>query len=162
VVTVGGGDVGVSGQARDADGQRMRSVAITRGALPRSDQGLVLRVGGVADPVELVFYLPVPADPGGKGDRVRGGVAGDQIHDLDGFFPFFVTVRRTCATWAASAKSIQADASTALMVRRARRPWPVLTDKAEGTEAQGNFLSCQTARATLFVLISRRVKQSKF
>ena len=29
------------------------------------------------------------------------------------------------------------------MVRRARRPWPVLTEEAEGTAAQGSSFSCR-------------------
>jgi hypothetical protein len=29
-----------------------------------------------------------------------------------------------------------------LELRRARRPWPVLTGETEGVQAQGNFLSC--------------------
>jgi hypothetical protein len=36
--------------------------------------------------------------------------------------PFFVTVRRNCATWAAPSNPIQAGASATLTVRRARRP----------------------------------------
>ena len=59
------------------------------------------------------------------------------------FLPFFVTVRRSCATWAAPSNSTQAGASTALIVRRARRPWPVLTADTAGTPAQGSFLSCR-------------------
>jgi hypothetical protein len=34
VVTVGGGDVGMAVQAEQADGQAMRSDAMTRGAFP--------------------------------------------------------------------------------------------------------------------------------
>jgi hypothetical protein len=48
---------------------------------------------------------------------------------------FFVTVRRTCATWAAPANPIQAGTSTALIVRRARRPWPVPTAEVAGPES---------------------------
>jgi hypothetical protein len=29
-----------------------------------------------------------------------------------------------------------------LIVRRARRPWSLLTDETEGMHAQGSFLSC--------------------
>jgi hypothetical protein len=72
--------------------------------------------------VELVLDLPVAADPGGQGGRAGIGVAGDEVDDLDGFLPFFVTVRRTCATWAAPANPIQAGAKTALIVRWALRP----------------------------------------
>jgi hypothetical protein len=43
--------------------------------------------------------------------------------------PFFVTVRHTCATWAAPSNSIQAGTSKALIVWQARRPWPVLTQQ---------------------------------
>lgn len=55
------------------------------------------------------------------------------------FLPFLVMVRRS---WAAPWNSIQAGATTALMVRRARQPWPVLTAETAGTPAQGSFLSC--------------------
>jgi len=48
------------------------------------DQGLVLLVSDIADPVELVFYMPVAAGPGGRGLRARAAVAGDQADDLDG------------------------------------------------------------------------------
>jgi hypothetical protein len=58
------------------------------------------------------------------------------------FLPFLVTVRRTCATWAAPSNPVQAGASTALTVRRVRRPWSVLTAETAGTRAQGSFLSC--------------------
>ena len=54
-----------------------------------------------------------------------------------------MTVRRSSATWAAPANSIQAGARTALMVRRDLRPWSVLTDEAAGMRAQGSFLSCR-------------------
>ena len=58
------------------------------------------------------------------------------------FLPFLVTVRRTCATWAAPANPVQAGTSTALIVRRARRPWPVLTAEVAGIAVQGSFFSC--------------------
>jgi hypothetical protein len=93
--------------------------------------------------VKLVLDLPVAADPGGQGGRASIGVAGDEVDDLDGFLSFFVTVRRTCATWAAPPNPIQAGASTALMVRRARRPWSVLTEETAAMRAQGSSLSCR-------------------
>ena len=75
--------------------------------------------------------------------RVGAAVAGDEVDDLDGLLALFVTVRRSCATWAAPSNSIQAGASAALMVRRALRPWSVLTDETAGMAAQGSFLSCR-------------------
>ena len=39
-------------------------------------------------PVELVLYVPVPADPGGQGSRPGGAVAGNQVDDLDGLLAF--------------------------------------------------------------------------
>lgn len=51
------------------------------------------------------------------------------------FLPFLVMVRRTWATWAAPAKSIQTGAWTVLMVRGARRPWP----RSVLWEATGTF-----------------------
>jgi hypothetical protein len=55
------------------------------------------------------------------------------------FLPFFVTVLRT---WAAPANPIQAGASAAWIVRRALRPWSVVTAGAAGMPAQGSFFSC--------------------
>jgi hypothetical protein len=52
-----------------------------------------------------------------------------------------VTVRRSCATWAAPSNSIQAGTSVTLIVRQARRPWSVLTAENAGTAAQGSFFS---------------------
>ena len=53
-----------------------------------------------------------------------------------------MTVRRTCATWAALANPVQAGTNTALIVRRSRRPWPVLTAEVAGIAAQDSFSSC--------------------
>ena|SRR5271169_3367833 len=69
------------------------------------------------------------------------------------FLPFLVTVRRSCATWAAPWNSIQAGASAALIVRRARRPWPVVTDDTEGTAAQGSFFSCRYSVGVLALAV---------
>jgi hypothetical protein len=92
--------------------------------------------------VKPVFCLPVAADPGRHGGRIGVAVAANEVHDLDGLLAFFVTVRRTCATWAASANPVQAGISTALIVRRARQPWPVLTVEVAGIAVQGSFFSC--------------------
>ena len=59
------------------------------------------------------------------------------------FLPFFVTVRRSCATWAAPSNPVQGGASATVTVRQARRPWSVLTDETAGMVAQGSFLSCR-------------------
>jgi hypothetical protein len=73
--------------------------------------------------------------------------------DDDPYCPGDVTARlaTTCATWAAPANSIQAGASAALIVRRTRPPWSVLT---AGTEAQGSFLSwrCRVGMLPLTVI----------
>jgi hypothetical protein len=53
-----------------------------------------------------------------------------------------MVVRRIWATWAAPAKVIQAGAATTLMVRRIRRPWPVLTLECPGNMAPGQLLAC--------------------
>ena len=93
--------------------------------------------------MELVLDLPVAADPCGQGGRGGAASAGDEVDDLDRLlsFPFLVTVRRTWATWAAPANSIQAGTSATLIVRRARRPWSLLTDEVAGTAAQGSSFS---------------------
>jgi hypothetical protein len=87
VVAAGGGDVGVAVQAQQADGQAAQRCH-DAGCVPGPDQGLVLLVGDVADPVELVFYLPVTADPGREGGGVGSGVAGAEVDDLDGLLAF--------------------------------------------------------------------------
>jgi hypothetical protein len=61
-VPEGAGDAGVAGQAQDADDQvpdRGHDVGAGAGAY----LGQVLAEGDVADPVQLVLYFPVPADP---------------------------------------------------------------------------------------------------
>src|SRR6185437_3582454 len=138
MVAIGGGDVGVAVQAQEADGQAAQDCH-DAGRVPGSDQRFVFLVGHVTDPVELVLYLPVATDPGGQGSRADIGVACDEVDDLDGLLSFLVTVRRSCATWAAPANPIQAGARTALIVRRARRPWSVLTEESAGMRAQGSF-----------------------
>src|ERR1700691_4374433 len=87
-MAVGGGNVRVAVQAQDADGQTSQR-RHDAGCVSCPDQGLVLLVGDVADPVELVFYVPVAADPGGQGLRARAVVAGDQVDDLDGLLALF-------------------------------------------------------------------------
>ena len=86
-----------------------------------------------------VFHLLAAADPGRQGGVA---VAGNELHGLDGLLAFPVTVRRTCATWAALANPVQAGTNTALIVRRSRRPWPVLTAEVAGIAAQDSFSSC--------------------
>jgi hypothetical protein len=76
-------------------------------------------------PVELVLDLPVATDPGGRDGRFGVAVAGDQVADLDG-----------------AGELDPDDASAALIVRRVRRPWPVLTVETAGMRAQGSF-SCR-------------------
>jgi hypothetical protein len=70
MVAVGGGDVVVAIQARQADG-RAAERGRDAGCVPGPDQGLVFPAGDVADPVELVLYLPVALDPGEKLVRRR-------------------------------------------------------------------------------------------
>ena len=86
MVAVDGGDVGVAVQAQEADGQAPQRCH-DAGRVSRSDQGFVFLVGDVTDPVELVLYVPVAADPGGQGVRAGVAVAGDEVDDLDGLLP---------------------------------------------------------------------------
>ena len=142
MVAVGGGDVRVAVQVQDADGQTPQRCHHA-GCVSCPDQGFVLLVGDVADPVELVLDVPVASDPGGQGLRARAAVAGDQVDDLDSLLPFLRDRPAQLRVWAAPSNSIQAGASAALMVRRARRPWPVLTDETAGMRDQGSFFSCR-------------------
>jgi len=80
------------------------------------------------------------------GDSAERVVAGGDVHDPR-------AVAAVCATWAAPSNSIQARASAALMVRRARRPWPVLTADTAGTAAQGSFFSCRHSVGVLHLTV---------
>ena len=139
MVAVGGDDVGLAVQAQEADGQAACCHHAGRVSCP--DQRFVLLVGDVADPVELVFYVPVAADPGRQGGRVGVAVAGSDVDDLDGLLALFRDRAAQLRDWAASSNPIQAGASATLMVRRARLPWSVLTEDTAGMRAQGSFLS---------------------
>jgi hypothetical protein len=69
------------------------------------------------------------------------------------FLPFLVTVRRTCATWAAPSNSIQEGASAALTLRRARRPRSVLTaETRDGGPGQLLELPVQAGMLALTVI----------
>ena len=92
--------------------------------------------------MELVLYLPVATDPGGQGSRADIGVAGDEVDDLDGLLSFSRDRAAQLRDLGGAGVPIQDDARTALIVRRARRPWSVLTAETAGTAAQGSFLSC--------------------
>jgi len=85
VVSVGGGDVVVSVEAQDADGEAAEG-GHDAGCVSGPDQGFVFLVGDVADPVELVFDVPVASDPPGQhgGIGATGIGAGDQVDDFDG------------------------------------------------------------------------------
>jgi hypothetical protein len=87
MMAVGGDDVGVAVQAQEADGQAAQRCHDV-GCVSCSDQGLVFLVGDVADPVELVFYMPVAPNQG-LGRRAGTAVAGDEVDDLDGFLAIF-------------------------------------------------------------------------
>jgi len=64
----------------------------------------------------------VAADPGGQGGRAGVAVAGDEVDDFDGLLAVLRDRAAHLRDLAAPSNSIHADASTALMVRRARRP----------------------------------------
>ena len=83
MVAVGGGDVVVPVQAQEADGEAAERCH-DPGRVPGPDLGLVFLVGDVANPVELVLDVPVPADPRGQRLRVGVTVAGDEVDDLYG------------------------------------------------------------------------------
>jgi hypothetical protein len=93
--------------------------------------------------VELVLYLPVATDPGGQGSRADIGVAGDEVDDLDGLLSFSRDRAAQLRDLGGAGDPIQDDARTALIVRRARRPWSVLTEETGGMRAQGIFFSCR-------------------
>jgi hypothetical protein len=89
----------------------------------------------------------VAADPGGRvaGSALRSLVMRQATSTV--FWPFLVTVRPSCATWAAASDSVQAGASTVLMVRRARRPWSALPAEWRGWRPRAAFSAAGTASA---------------
>ena len=93
--------------------------------------------------MKTVFYLPVAADPGGQGGRVGLAVAGNEVDDLDGLLAVPRDRASELRDLGGSGEPDEAGASTALMLRRARRPWSVLTAETAGIAVQGSFLSCR-------------------
>ena len=91
---------GVSGEAQDADGE-VAQAGHDMGSVAGAYLGEVFSEGDVADPVQLVLDLPVPADPAGElgglslpgwqrrdsvrglGVPVAGGQATGSAGDLD-------------------------------------------------------------------------------
>ena len=92
---------------------------------------------------QYLLDLLVPADPGGQGGRAGVAVAGDEVDDLDGLLPLLGDRAADLRDLGGAGDPIQAGARTALIVRRARRPWSVLTEETAGMRAQGSFLSCR-------------------
>jgi hypothetical protein len=84
----------------------------------------------------------VAADPGRQGGGIGVAVAGNEVHDLDGLLAFPRDRAADLRDLAAPANPVQAGTSTALIVRWARRPWPVLTAEVAGIAVQGSFFSC--------------------
>ena len=82
------------------------------------------------------LYVPVAADPGGQGGRAGVAVAGDQVPDLDGLLAFLGHRAAQLSDLGGAGEPGPGGASAALMVRRARPPWSVLTAETEGTAAQ--------------------------
>src|SRR5690606_33804951 len=101
----------------------------------------------VAHPVEPVLDRPMRVCPGrqGLGTRRAGVGGGDEVDASTVFLPLGVAVRRSWATWAAPVNSIHAGASRALIVRVARRSWPVSVVVVAGIWAQGSALSMRNS-----------------
>jgi hypothetical protein len=87
--------------------------------------------------------IPVAADPGGQGGRIGVAVAGNEVDDLDGLLAVPGDRAPQLRDLGGSGEPGPGRASTTLMVRRARRPWSVLTAETAGTAVQGSFLSCR-------------------
>ena len=98
MVAVSGGDVGLAVQAQQADVQAPQRGHHT-GRVSCPDLRFILLIGHVADPVKPVFFIS-------RWLRTQAArVAGSALRSLvvryttsTVFLPFFVTVRRTCAT----------------------------------------------------------------
>jgi hypothetical protein len=75
----------VSGQAEQADGE-VAQAGHHSGAAAGADAGGVFANGHVADPVEFVLHVPVPADVAGQlgGLGLRGGQGGHRVDGLAG------------------------------------------------------------------------------
>ena len=65
-----------------------------------------------------------------------------------------VRVHRTWTTSAVARKSTQSGASTALTLRRTHRPWPVSTQKVDGTLFHGRALRVRCRVFWLFLTIT--------
>ena len=115
------------------------------------DQRFILLISHVADPVKPVSCLPVAADPGRQGGGTGVAAAGNEVHDLDGLLAFPRDRAADLRDPGGAGETGPAGTSTALIVRRARRPWPVLTAEVAGIAVQGSFLSC-LSRAGMLAL----------
>ena len=93
--------------------------------------------------MELVLDLPVAADPGGQGGRAGVAVAGDEVDDLDGLLALVRDRAAQLRDLGSAGEPDPGRRQDGLDVRRARRPWSVLTDEAAGMAAQGSFFSCR-------------------
>src|SRR3954468_18826894 len=82
-VAAGGGDVGGSGEAVTAD-REVAQHGHDGGAGAGADLGQVFGEGDVADPVQPVLHVPVPADDVGEllGADVGEAEAGDRVDRL--------------------------------------------------------------------------------
>lgn len=127
----------------------LRRVAMTRGALPGADLGGVLVKRYVADPVEAVFYAPMPLHPCRQGGLWRRGKVGggDDVHDLDGLGPGSGHGPADLGDLGRAGEPDLGGGWTTLMVRRTRRPWLPSSAVWEGTPAQGSFCRRRGARA---------------
>ena len=99
----------------------------------------VLVEDDVSDPVEPVLDSPVPLDPGGNllGLGIGHGQGADQVDHLN-MLPALDSPGASDLDHLRSPGEV--GASTALTVRRTRRPWPVSTLETDGTFFQGRAL----------------------
>jgi hypothetical protein len=125
---------------------RLRNAAITWGAFPvlTRDLSSWQVTSGPSEACSLSRWLRTQA-AGVAGSALRSLVMRQATSTV--FWPFLVTVRPSCATWAAASDSVQAGASTVLMVRRARRPWSALPAEWRGWRPRAAFSAAGTASA---------------
>src|SRR5215211_424909 len=119
------GEVGVAGQAQRADGE-VAQAGHHAGNAAGARVGSVFAEGRVADPVQPVLDLPVPAKPAGQ----LRGLAVPRARLVTAYtvtvrqrLPSARTRRMTWIAWAAWGKHKPATAAT-FRVRSSMRPWP--------------------------------------
>src|ERR1700728_441004 len=122
---------------------RLRSDAMTRGAFPVLTKGLVFLVGDVVDTADQGERAPGTWTPSSAPGPRRARLASPRRRAARGGRAGRITPYRDIAGHSLNSRLCRVlGASTAWLVRRARRP-SVFTDETAGKAVPGSFFSCQ-------------------